>query len=122
MGFMRNPRRLLTGVGDPDREDFFAGTQSGQGSIVIAGAIADPVSGPVESRQRHEQKIRRDFGRGRRGSEMPILPSTSESPGRHSRNTRAVPRGPVTGRAVKTPAPASVSRSGKVEASSRNEK
>ena len=122
MAFMRNLGRFLGGVGDADGEDFLPRAQRREGAVVIAGAIADAMPAAVEGRERHEEEIGRDLGRRRGWLGIPILPSTSASPGRHSRNTSGVPRAPVIGSAVRTPASARVSSSGMVEASSRRAK
>ena len=56
--------------------------QGGEGAVVIAAAIAEPVAGRVERQQRHQQKIRtHDFARGVHRAEPARRQRVARAPG-----------------------------------------
>ncbi len=57
MGLVGNGGRLRGVVSDSDGRDRSSGAQRGQGSIIMARAIADAVAATVETGEGHEKQV-----------------------------------------------------------------
>ena len=103
VGHVGHARDLLGRERKTHRHDRLDPAQRREGTIVVAAAVAEAKTAPVERGQWNQQQVRLD--RGRLGGRLPDppQPGTSRSPNVQARKTSGVPRPCTTGRASGAP-------------------